>query len=124
MAQPDLGLGYFVSDGSTLSEDDSPQQNDAGAIVRGLSGTCGGPEDGIAPENSGGIVILSQASEGAMSKASAGLQLLVCKPQAVSALRTGVCASLARFGRPTRSNRSCPNSLARCHGCLHCQANR
>eukprot|EP00955_Chlamydomonas_euryale_P024550 258719-Chlamydomonas_euryale.AAC.1 len=60
MAQPDVGLGYLVSDGSTLSEDDGPQQNDAGAIVRGLSGTsaplrCGGPEDGIAPEHSDGI---------------------------------------------------------------------
>eukprot|EP00955_Chlamydomonas_euryale_P108610 365861-Chlamydomonas_euryale.AAC.38 len=75
MAQPDVGLGYLVSDGSTLSEDDGPQQNDAGAIVRGLSGTCGGPEDGIAPEHSDGIGILSQASEGAMSEASEGLQI-------------------------------------------------
>eukprot|EP00955_Chlamydomonas_euryale_P091632 364639-Chlamydomonas_euryale.AAC.10 len=73
MAQPDLVLGYLVSGGSTLSKDHSPQQNDAGAIVRGFNGTCAGPEDGIAPENSGCIVILSQASEGAMSKAGEGL---------------------------------------------------
>eukprot|EP00955_Chlamydomonas_euryale_P075376 362300-Chlamydomonas_euryale.AAC.5 len=46
MAQPDLVLGYLVSGGSTLSEDDSPQQNDAGAIMRGLSGKRAGPEDG------------------------------------------------------------------------------
>eukprot|EP00955_Chlamydomonas_euryale_P052697 355244-Chlamydomonas_euryale.AAC.2 len=75
MAQPDLGLGYVVSGGSTLSEDDSPQQNDDGASVRGLSGTRAGPEDGIAPENTGCIVILSQGSEGAMTEASAGLEI-------------------------------------------------
>eukprot|EP00955_Chlamydomonas_euryale_P057083 356657-Chlamydomonas_euryale.AAC.1 len=73
--QPDSGLGYLVRDGSTLSEDDIPQQNHVGAIGRDLSGTCGGPEDGIAPENSGGIVILSQASKGAMSEASAWLEI-------------------------------------------------
>eukprot|EP00955_Chlamydomonas_euryale_P043367 352563-Chlamydomonas_euryale.AAC.2 len=94
-----------------MSEDDSLQQNDAGAIVRGLCGKCGGPEDGIAPENSGGIVILIQASEGAMSVASAGLEIT----GGVSPPDRSVRALLARFGRPTRSNRSCPSSLARCH---------
>eukprot|EP00955_Chlamydomonas_euryale_P085887 364173-Chlamydomonas_euryale.AAC.9 len=76
MAQPDVGLGYLLSDGSTLSEDDGPQQNDAGAI----------------------------ASEGAMSEASEGARdHRRCQPSGQECARHSAALQEAIAHVPVRS---------------------